>query len=566
MPFIVHIHNHFLYFCMLCRTNNFRSNLPLDVMPAHKELGFIAKSKKRGSAMEIKQIMEKLQNYQPKVLAEVKTPFFIHTYKMIKPGQKHFNSTCIYVGYVSELSKEPDTDSPSSLICIEDAPLPEVYLYGNAERNFYLMPSGTCQADVLNSITDIMLEEATLIGAMRRLLDALYTNRGLQNLVNVASEVFENPIIINDTAYKILSRTQEAIFEDSTLEEEKELGYIHETNVASLKQYMIFEKAHQTGEIVLAKRPVTDETWMFHSVKIQDITVADIAIVDNNRPFREVDYELLYRFSKLVAIEMEKTDFFKSNKGVMFNYFLADLLSGKVKSPKAVEQRSRYLNWKLFEWFRVVVVVDHREALSGNKVQQIGALIRQIVPDCRWTFYQKNLVVLVSRPDYKVFKQKEIESLEDYFRDNGLSAGFSNPFSDIMDVLRFYKQALRAVETGIFVSRGRGVFHYSDMMVFYAAKNIAKHDNLEEFCPSVVATLQDYDAKHDTPLLETLEKYLLYVGNPVAAAKALNIHRNTLLYRVNKIKELAQVDLDNGDERLKIQLYLKFLEYQKGGW
>lgn len=107
---------------------------------------------------------------------------------------------------------------------------------------------------------------------------------------------------------------------------------------------------------------------------------------------------------------------------------------------------------------------------------------------------------------------------------------------------------------------------HPDIMVFYAAKNLAKHDNLEEFCPSAVTMLQAYDAKHNTPLLETLEKYLLYVGNPVTAAKALNIHRNTLLYRVNKIKELTQVDLDNGKERLKIQLYLKFLEYQKGGW
>lgn len=516
--------------------------------------------------MDIKQIMEKLQNYQPKVLAEVKTPCSIHTYKIIKPDQKYFNPACIYVGYLSELSEAPDPDSPYNLIGIEDAPLPEVYLCQNAERNFYLMPASTIRTDLLNSVADIMLEEAAMIGGMRRLLDALYANRGLQNLVEVASEVFENPIIINDTAYKILVRTQEAVFQDSTLEEEKELGYIHETNMASLKQHMIFEKANQSNEIVLAKRPGTNETWMFHSVKIHDITVADIAIVDNSRPFREADYELLYRFSELVAIEMEKNDFFESNKGVMFNYFLADLLSGKVKSPKAVEQRSRYLNWRLFDWFQAVVVVDHREALSGNKVQQIGALIRQIVPDCRWTFFDKNLIVLVSRPDYNVFRQKELESLGDYFRDNGLSAGFSNPFSDIMDALRFYQQALRAVETGVFVSRGRGVFHYSDMMIFYAAKNLSKHDNLEEFCPAVVTTLQDYDAKHGTPLLETLENYLLYVGNPVAAAKALNIHRNTLLYRVNKIKELAQVDLDNGDERLKIQLYLKFLEYQKGGW
>lgn len=39
-------------------------------------------------------------------------------------------------------------------------------------------------------------------------------------------------------------------------------------------------------------------------------------------------------------------------------------------------------------------------------------------------------------------------------------------------------------------------------------------------------------------MVETLEKYLLYVGNPVAAAESLNIHRNTLLYRSIRLKNL----------------------------
>ncbi|HQQ89484.1 MAG TPA: helix-turn-helix domain-containing protein [Oscillospiraceae bacterium] len=63
-----------------------------------------------------------------------------------------------------------------------------------------------------------------------------------------------------------------------------------------------------------------------------------------------------------------------------------------------------------------------------------------------------------------------------------------------------------------------------------------------------------------------MEQYLLHVDDPVSAARELHIHRNTLLYRINKIRELTEIDLRDGDERLKIQLYLKFLKYQNGGW
>ena len=86
---------------------------------------------------------------------------------------------------------------------------------------------------------------------------------------------------------------------------------------------------------------------------------------------------------------------------------------------------------------------------------------------------------------------------------------------------------------------------------------------MRDFCPVSVAKIQRYDADNNTNMLETLEKYFLYVNEPVEAAKSLNIHRNTLLYRINKIKEITGVDIFNGEERLKIQMYMKFIECQQ---
>ncbi|MDR1070449.1 MAG: helix-turn-helix domain-containing protein [Gracilibacteraceae bacterium] len=516
--------------------------------------------------MEIREIIAKLQAFQPRLMTEGKNAALIHTYSVVSPGQKQFFPACLYVGCVSQLAAEPDTDSPCNLICVEDVPLPAAYLRGGAERNIYLAPAGAAREDLLKKVGEIMLDEAVIVSGKRRLFAALHSNRGLQYLIDVASDIFGNPIFVSDTAFQHLAHTRETVFADAAMEEQKELGCIHETIMQALKRSMIFEKAHQSDKTIVDKKPRTDETWMFRSVRIEGVVVADIAIVDYCRPFKDTDHKLLNHLSEILSIAIEKNDFFETNKGVMFNYFLTDLLSGKVKSLKSVEQRSKYLNWKLSNWFQAVVIIDHREKLFGNKIRQIGAQIRQIVPDCRWTFFEQNLTVLISRPDSGIFRGKEMSLLNDYFRSNGLSAGFSNPFFEIMDVTRHYRQALRAVETGAFVSRGRGVFHYADMMIFYAAKNLVRHDNIEEYCPAAVACLREYDLKHKTQLVETLDKWLRYTDNSAEAAKALDVHRNTLLYRINKIKELTPVDLNNGDERLKIQLYFKLLEYQKGGW
>ena len=104
------------------------------------------------------------------------------------------------------------------------------------------------------------------------------------------------------------------------------------------------------------------------------------------------------------------------------------------------------------------------------------------------------------------------------------------------------------------------------MIIYYAARLALRHNNLRDFCPEEVSVLEAYDKETGSELLKTLDRFLLYVDDPVTAANSLNIHRNTLLYRINKIKKLTGLDLKNGNQRLRIQFYLKLAEYQRGGW
>lgn len=70
-------------------------------------------------------------------------------------------------------------------------------------------------------------------------------------------------------------------------------------------------------------------------------------------------------------------------------------------------------------------------------------------------------------------------------------------------------------------------------------------------------TLHHYDAHHKSGLYETLRLYLENERNLVKTAKALGIHRSTLIYRLSRIQELAPVDLD--DAKTRTYLKLSFL-------
>ena len=66
-----------------------------------------------------------------------------------------------------------------------------------------------------------------------------------------------------------------------------------------------------------------------------------------------------------------------------------------------------------------------------------------------------------------------------------------------------------------------------------------------------------YDERHRSNLLDTISAYFEHHGNVSQTAEALFIHRNTLVYRLERIQELTSQDLDSADMRLSMHLALK---------
>jgi purine catabolism regulator len=73
---------------------------------------------------------------------------------------------------------------------------------------------------------------------------------------------------------------------------------------------------------------------------------------------------------------------------------------------------------------------------------------------------------------------------------------------------------------------------------------------LAEFEEEYLKALEDYDAAHDSDYVRTLEYYLKYNGSIRQVADAMFIHRNTISYRMNHIREITGCPLDTEEERL----------------
>ena len=81
-----------------------------------------------------------------------------------------------------------------------------------------------------------------------------------------------------------------------------------------------------------------------------------------------------------------------------------------------------------------------------------------------------------------------------------------------------------------------------------------------DYCRSVLRALVSYDEDHGTDLVHTLRTYFRCNGNVIKAAERLFLHRNSLLYRLQRIEQLLEVDLKDSQDRLVLHLAVELSE------
>jgi purine catabolism regulator len=131
--------------------------------------------------------------------------------------------------------------------------------------------------------------------------------------------------------------------------------------------------------------------------------------------------------------------------------------------------------------------------------------------------------------------------------------GVGLPVTDLSKWRDSFRQAGQALEMSRRLKADQALY-FPDLSVNRLLLQLENHPELSAFKDEILGPLLDYDSKEQ--LIQTLESYFKHNGNLSQAADALFIHRNTLIYRMERIAEITGVDLDKTETRLAVQLAL----------
>ncbi len=136
--------------------------------------------------------------------------------------------------------------------------------------------------------------------------------------------------------------------------------------------------------------------------------------------------------------------------------------------------------------------------------------------------------------------------------DRDVFVGLGSAVTDVENLEISYKRARYAAKYAMRYKEP--IRRFDDLGLEKILYSVSDRLIPKEMGEDLLKPIIEYDEKHDSDLVKTLKLYLKNNGSIGKVSEEMFIHKNTILYRMGKIKELLSCDLEDGDERLKYYL------------
>lgn len=196
-----------------------------------------------------------------------------------------------------------------------------------------------------------------------------------------------------------------------------------------------------------------------------------------------------------------------------------------------------------------------QQAFAAVAISHIQRTTKNVV----LTPFQNDLVMLITsrnpRPLLDPLRETA-ENIARFLAKHQISCGAVGPVEDLQDLSGYFWQAhLTAVVAGEQDARG-GLSHFEDLAPAQVYRFLIDSGKSRLCAHPLLPRLRKYDRENATQLYATLSAYSKTMFDKNATSDALHIHRNTLLYRLNRIEALFGVDL--ADARTLHRLLLSY--------
>jgi sugar diacid utilization regulator len=276
-----------------------------------------------------------------------------------------------------------------------------------------------------------------------------------------------------------------------------------------------------------------------------------IALIDPDHRAATTDLMALEHGATVLAVELARLRGLADTELRVRRELVHDLLTGT--DDESAYLRAEALGYDLGLPHQVAVVEVAEGSPAHEDVLHAArrALRHQQLPGLLGTMAGTVVIVAADGgPDWEALRVAIVAELGGGRCRVGVGDAYPRP-SQLARSLREAQLALRLQKASAAPER-TSVFAGLDVL-----RMLASVDDLADvdgFVRKWLGTLADYDGRKNTELVKTLTQYLQHGGGYEATSRALSVHRSTLKYRLQRIRELTGFDLGDPETHFNLQL------------
>ena len=241
------------------------------------------------------------------------------------------------------------------------------------------------------------------------------------------------------------------------------------------------------------------------------------------------------------------------------SYYVRRLLEGGADVKRAaVERHFARKGWAADDSYLLFRFEAPDFASEETLVSLYERELHEVLPDAMWVRHEGGLVALGRKKDFDATDAGMRERLEAKLEGTRVQCGISSCFIGLAEMKVQHIQcqlALRAMRS----RDAQRVGYFDELYPQIVRYELDQVSSMRSLCHPAVLHLIESGQDQDEVRLATLRTFLLNGRNVAASSRALGIHRNTMLYRLEKIQEEIGQNLYELDEPMLTYLFISCL-------
>jgi len=486
----------------------------------------------------------------------------IRNVELFEKGANTYSADTLYIAMGEDL-RALQSEERLSFICCGTLPDADFTKRNNIA---YVSTEITLQ-ELANAVYATYIRLTNWINALAQ---STLAKQGVQALLDRSETIFKNTITVLDSSLKLLAYTHNSLPNDAANIFLIENGYHSADTLEKFEKHNRFRESENIQDVIVSvDRAISDFVTVKYFFKHFNEVSVHVVMLCNHREASDGLTDLFKILVAFMELYVEK-GYPYDGKYSAFDSLMHDLLDSHLSDIEEIKQRGNAAGIPfngLFDIYKIDISDTAAQSLAYLSIHLAG-----MIPSSRVSFYKNSIVVFNVYPE-RGRAAAQLELVESILRKVAIKSidavGVSNVFCSLSEFYTAYWQA----EGALSVSKLKAekahsgtesfIYRFEDCYLTHILSHVYGDDLYKNsMAEQIHAKLLEYCRERNYDYLTVLQEYLLHERRISEVAEILHLHRNTVIYHVDRLEKHLGVSFD--DPMLRIKLLMEIFKHKLG--